>query len=439
MNEVEIIKPINKSKVSDEVTELKRYFADRWWSSNKELPNLGQKTDYWYKRRKEKETNKFIKQFIRMIKQFSEVEDECNIWKENIRDLIDNFIKGSDLISGQDREILFNNDLFQSTEKFVYEARKFDSTIKVEDIGQAMRNVWIMNIIQLLFGKKVQYTPSIFGYSMLYPYTDNYLDNTEISREEKNEIGIRFEKRLKGESIEPKNKYEENLFRLVTRIESEYERSSYPHVYESLLSIHKAQAKSLQQQGKKTGPYEEDILGISIEKGGTSVLADAYLVNGKLTQKEANFFFGYGVLLQICDDLQDAKNDLENDHMTIVSQLSEKWPLDNITNGLINFTFEIIEKTQCFSCSNIEDLKELIRKNCLQLILFSVAQNRNLYSRKYYNQIKQYFPYRDRYMTKAYNRIKKKYSKLKKSYNGVKTEVIITSALNQVMKEKELV
>jgi hypothetical protein len=61
--------------------------------------------------------------------------------------------------------------------------------------------------------------------------------------------------------------------------------------------------------------YEKDILAMSIEKGGSSVLADAYLINGTLTEKEATFFFGYGVLLQICDDLQDGKKDLQEQHM----------------------------------------------------------------------------------------------------------------------------
>ena len=54
------------------------------------------------------------------------------------------------------------------------DARKFDDDLPIGDIMQAMRNVWISNALQLLFGKEVYYSKANFAYSMLYPYTDNY-------------------------------------------------------------------------------------------------------------------------------------------------------------------------------------------------------------------------------------------------------------------------
>ena len=47
----------------------------------------------------------------------------------------------------------------------------------LQEIGQAMRNVWIMNISQVLLNVEVKFTNAIFAYSMLYPYTDNILDD----------------------------------------------------------------------------------------------------------------------------------------------------------------------------------------------------------------------------------------------------------------------
>lgn len=41
------------------------------------------------------------------------------------------------------------------------------------------------NALQLLFGKEVYYSKANFAYSMLYPYTDNYLDNTNIDKNDK--------------------------------------------------------------------------------------------------------------------------------------------------------------------------------------------------------------------------------------------------------------
>lgn len=429
MNQANMTKSVHHTEVYNQVLDLKKYFTNIWWDTSKEFPRLDNKTSYWDKRRKEKEVNRFINKFIKSIKEYPANEDKRKIWKENINEAIDSFIDKSGLFSMEDKDLLLNRGLLQLTEKFIKEARDFDPSMKLEDIGQAMRNVWIMNIIQMLLDKNIDITPSVFSYSMLYPYTDNYLDDKDISREDKIRISNRFEKRLAGYPIKPENEYEEHIFELVRKIEEEYDRGSYPSVFESLLSMHWAQIKSLNQQGERTGPYEKDILGISFEKGGISVLADAYLVNGSLTEEQAIFFFGYGVLLQICDDLQDGESDFRNGHMTIVSQLVGKWPLDNITNMLINFTFDHLENTHCFKNSDVKKLKELIGKNCIQLILFSVALSKKLYTKEYFNEIKQYFPYTERYMRNIHKKLKKKFIKLEESYNGTKTEKIVMEAL----------
>ncbi|MEQ8198350.1 MAG: hypothetical protein ABRQ27_10135 [Clostridiaceae bacterium] len=421
----------NELEVSKKVSKFVNLYSDIWWSTNTDFPELPQETGYWYKRNQEKETDKFVDQFFKAIEQFPAGEKERENWKQKIQLMIDRFIDKSDLISEKDKEILLKEDMLQATESFVNEVKNFNPDIDIDDIGQAIRNVWIMNLIQLLFSKKPQLTPSIFGYSMLYPYTDNYLDNTQISTEEKIRITNVFQRRLSGEKLLPGNDYETSLFKLVSKIEKQYDRSIYPEVFESLLCIHNAQRKSLQQQDSISGPYEKDILGISIEKGGISVLADAYLVNGILTEREAAFFFGYGMLLQICDDLQDVKEDFINRHMTVISQLFKKWPLDNVTNKLISFTNRLLDDMDCFNCENKDELKSLIYRNCINLILFAAAKNKKMYSRRYFNKIMKHFPYRAKYMQKLYAKLKKKYSNINESYNGVETSQIFLYALKR--------
>jgi len=420
----------NESKVSKQVHNFVSSFINTWWNTNKDLPDLKNITTYQHKKKQERLTNKFIDSFVKSIKSFPTGEQNQKIWKKNIDILIDEFIDNSDLINKEDKNILFTDALLKNTEAFVKEAQSFDSNMSIEHIDQAMRNLWIMNILQMLLGKSPRLTPSVFSYSMLYPYTDNFLDSNDISKEEKLKISNTFEKRLRGENPKPTSEYEKQLFNLIDKIESEFDRSKDIEVFQSLLCIQKAQIQSLMQQEKITGPYERDILGISIEKGGSSVLADAYIVNGTLTEEEAKFFFGYGILLQICDDLQDAKEDLKNGHMTIISQLASKWPLDNVTNALINFTFDLLDNANFLSPPNIDSLKELIRKNCLQLILFAIAKNKKLYSKDYFKIVQAYFPYTPRYMRNLYNRLRKKYSNIKESYNGVETSKIILYALN---------
>ena len=52
------------------------------------------------------------------------------------------------------------------------------------DVVQACRNAWTVCGIQPLVGI-MRMTPAIVGYSLLYPYRDNYLDDEGISTQRK--------------------------------------------------------------------------------------------------------------------------------------------------------------------------------------------------------------------------------------------------------------
>src|ERR1019366_6441257 len=60
-------------------------------------------------------------------------------------------------------------------------ARQFDPTLSMPDIVQACRNAWTACGLQPLLGEPIALTPSILGYSLLYPYTDNFLYRVDVS------------------------------------------------------------------------------------------------------------------------------------------------------------------------------------------------------------------------------------------------------------------
>ena len=103
-------------------------------------------------------------------------------------------------------------------------------------------------------------------------------------------------------------------------IERLYPRAEFPEVYLSLRAIHHAQMRSLDQQDGARTWDERALLALSIAKGGASVLTDACLVRGSLTEDKAEFMFAYGVVLQLMDDLQDIRDDLANRHLTIFTR-----------------------------------------------------------------------------------------------------------------------
>lgn len=286
-------------------------------------------------------------------------------------------------------------------------------------------------MLQQAFGEKIKFNNAIFGYSMLYPYTDNYLDNTEITIEDKVKFNDRFSKRLIGEKIIGINENEEKVYKLVQLIESEFPRENYNDVYESLNLIHKGQMLSLNQQEEESIPYEKDILGISMKKGGASVIADGNLIRGKMSEKEAEFSYGYGFLLQLGDDLQDIKSDKENEHITVMPQLAGLYKLDSIANKLINFTIKVIDDAECFVCKNDTELKNLIKNNCNYMVLFAIVDNKEYFSEKYIETIDEYLPFTLEYCEGLKERINKKFKDLKKEYQGVPLEEILMYFIEQ--------
>lgn len=419
---------MNSLVVYNMVEKLKYKYMKLWWSTNKCFPALSGTFSLKEKFLKEKHMNKFLNDLFTHLKQCPKDENQQVAWRVTLWDMIKTFGHDSgfteDEINGD-----FSKSLPLITHKFICNVKEFDNTISLDKMVQALRNVWIMNILQVLFNIKVESTPSVFAYSMLYPYTDNYLDNTEISFQDKKYINERFKLKLEGKKIECSNPHEETLFNLVDMIEDQYPRASYTELYESLLCIHSAQCNSLTQHKVITSPYELDILGISTEKGGTSVLADAYLVNGKLSVAQADFVFAYGTLLQFCDDLQDTKDDLNNGHMTMFSETCGKWTLDNITNALFDFSFKIIDLDEGFTSDESYKMKGFLKKNLVFLIFEAVSQNYNLYSKEYIKNIEKYYPFRMSYTRNLYKKIKNNYLRFK-SIHGYSIDDVILIATN---------
>jgi len=265
-------------------------------------------------------------------------------------------------------------------EQFAGEAREFDQSIDGESIYQAARNVLIMNTFQMFFDVPLVLTPSIFAYSLLYPYTDNFLDDSQVSHLSKREFVDRLGLRLSGVPVDAQTLHEERVFRLVEIIESEFDRARFPQVFESLVGIHNAQKRSMLQHGDSRSRTEADLLDISVEKGGTSVLADGCLVAGELSPEEAEFFFEFGVLLQLIDDLQDLEEDISRGHHTIFGLTEQDEALDNLTNRLFAFTRLALRRAPVAPSSQRHAALRLIDRGCRLLILEAVACNESYYS-----------------------------------------------------------
>lgn len=399
-------------KVFEDVERLKSKYIKLWWEMDSCISSLKSYTNE-ERQAKQKQLDICIDNLFSQIKYMPVEEEKRAAWTSTLKETLKREAKQNLDIKNKELESIIIDGFMDVAEEFISSVRKFDNSIKMMDIMQAMRNVWIMNLIQVIANKKVEHTSSIFAYSMLYPYTDNYLDDISITNSEKQQFNARLKRRIEGEDIRPKNTHEEKIYKLLKMIETQYSRDVYPGVFESILSIHVGQCKSLAQQCSLTSPYENDVLSISAEKGGASVLADAYLVCGQLDEKLADLMFGFGFVLQLIDDLQDAKEDLANKSMTVFSQTLKGFELDAVTNKLISFTIKAMNFERYSESVYVVDIKELILSNTLIMIFEAIWRNKEFYSKRYIKDIQKYSPISFKYLKKTNKKVKKEMKKIK--------------------------
>ncbi len=295
-------------------------------------------------------------------------------------------------------------------------ARRFDSSISSEDMFQACRNAWVACGLQSLFGQTMSVTPSIFAYSMLYPYSDNYLDDASVSGAAKRSFSGRFRARLEGRAVLPANGREEAIWELVGLIESEYDRAGYPSVYRSLLAIHESQEESIRLTGHGFVPRAGEVVDVRwlvFAKGGDSVLADAYLAAGDLTTAEARFAFAWGVLLQLGDDLQDIREDAAAGIRTLFSHALGRETLDDLTNQTFHFAHQVLSRMDELE-SAPPALKELIRQSTFSLLIRAAGAAREHYSQPYIARLETCSPFRFAFLDRRREQLARRQDLLEK-------------------------
>jgi hypothetical protein len=302
-------------------------------------------------------------------------------------------------------EAVYDARFLDSTRRFLQAARDFDPGLSIDSAYQALRNVWIMNSLQFDLGLPVEHTDAVFAYSMVYPYLDNVLDDVGTTEAEKLALVAKLKAWLEGTERGADSPREQKLRDLVSIIERRYARPDFPDVYRSLLAIYNAQVKSLLQQRAAASPSPKDILAISLEKGGTSVLADGYLVAGRLEPADEDFCFGFGTFLQLADDLQDIAEDARCGHRTLFSRRTGRAPLDGQAVKLGRYLAAVLDRGRPGATASRSALCDAIGSGLSLMFLESVGKNPAYFSRSFVRRSKQSFPVRFSYLRKLRRRL----------------------------------
>ena len=348
-------------------------------------------------RKKENETlvQEFSQKIQKKLRRKPKDKERQNEWEQDLE---------QDFMQLMEREKILNLsewmspellDAFKNeTKHFVNRVREFDETLTPAQIWQTLRNYFIYAMIVDMQGKEQNAGNPILAYSLLYPYTDNYIDDEHILVQDKERYNQMIAMKLKGESVAPGNSLEEKTCRLLDMILKSYEGPAKKKVAGTLLQLLEAQNNSIRQQKKDI--TEEQILEISMWKGSTSVLADYLFATTDWTEYEENFYLKFGFLLQLVDDLQDIDEDRKSGSHTIMTEAEKQQKLEQYTNRLLWFTWNVIRE---FDPINLE-LKGFVLKYCVEISLITTAMNQQFFSEEYIRALEPYLPFSGDFLKK---------------------------------------
>ncbi len=397
----EAVRPAFSVRIDD----LVRKVCAAWENTPTAFPDLSRTYEPEEQRAHERALEKFLGETAGW--NFSSVPDAGSA--ERLKLSVMSFLPKLFPLSGFRRADHFFDRCWASTWKFIRDARRFDPSIRAEEVYQALRNVLIVNSIQAYLGLDIAMTPSAFAYSLLYPYTDNHLDDNSVADADRGRFLADVRKLLSGEKVSLSGPLLMKVARLISMIDEEHPRSSFPDLHESLLAIHAAQERSITGHSRAGGTPDESLLALSVEKGGTSVLADAYLAAGDISDEAAEFMVGYGAALQLIDDLQDMAEDRANSHRTVFTCLAPGRPVEETTNRLLNFTRRVLDSSGRLPSPDARALGDFSAASCCLLVTEAAACATGACGGAYLRRLEPYSQFSFEYLRALRERLRREY------------------------------
>ena len=334
----------------------------------------------------------YQKAFQKKAKCFSTDLEKQQVWRNEIWNLVHEFM-GREQVLGISQYM--SPDLFGAFEEqakvFVRKTRAFDRELLLPQIWQGIRNFFIYAMIQDFLGHKQNCIDPVFSYSLLYPYTDNFIDDPGQNRDQKAKYNHMIEEVLHGKSVNPDTSVERKTVLLLQKIQDYYSGDKKKEIENLLLLMLKAQEESIRQGAGhhlEKPISEEELLKILSFKGGISVLNDYAFHVGELDETEAAFYLAFGFLLQLSDDLQDFVEDEQEHCQTLMVRAKQNGKLEKTVNRLLHYIWHVITDYQ----PRNKRLKEFAIKNCVQMVLLTVGTHREAFSEAYLKEIEKHLP-----------------------------------------------
>jgi hypothetical protein len=147
------------------------------------------------------------------------------------------------------------------------------------------------------------------------------------------------------------------------------------------VAILDAQTLSLEQHVRFEDADEKKIMRITVEKGGTSVLADEFVSHPCPTARSMLFSFAFGFALQIVDDIQDMVTDANDGQQTIMTLASDpRKPIRRLCHFL-----------ELILCGD-SVIEHGMRQMCYTMVLKQVARVADSFDAEFLTQCESFCP-----------------------------------------------
>jgi hypothetical protein len=339
-------------------------------------------------------------EFQKQIKSFPKIPLGRKKWKQKVFHLVKTSLHNENMLNVH--QAMNSERIDQLTEEikeFLRQERKFAPELSFADLGQAVRNYIVYTMFKEIHNDQSGFHAAAYAYSMLYPFTDNYIDHSNYTEKQKLEYNRIIYDKIHGFIVHPADLHQEKTCELLQTIISSYERNGSSCISQLLLMMLDAQECSIRQQNKAFPLSAEERLEISIYKGGISVLIDRYFVEKDITPEDLKFYLGFGFFLQLADDLQDIKEDSQLGHSTLFTlDLNSTWE-EKTVNRLLNYINHIMKLYQPIN----NNFKNFVLSASRFLIYTSVFRSREYFSEEYLKQLEEYMPVTASYMENILN------------------------------------
>jgi hypothetical protein len=393
-----------------------------WLTSSNNFPDFLSEISYETKMNNEQYIQAFSNDFQKLVKSFPRMPLRRRAWNKKMMNLVKDILHNETIIGLHNSVDHRTIDAFlEELKEFLRHVRSFSPELAFYDIGQAIRNYIVYIMFKEIIQVKSDFDIAGFGYSMLYPFTDNYIDSQSTSEQEKKEYNQIIRDKIEGKEVRPKSEHQFKTCELLQYIESKYPRETDSTIFQLLLMMLEAQEYSLRQDNKNFLLTDEDRLDISLYKGGISVLVDRYIASDKLAEEDIFFYLGMGFFLQLADDLQDIREDSISGHQTIFTSNLNCEQEELLVNKLLQFIHQIAEQ---YHAKN-EPFKDFIIYSCYQLIFSSVIGSKEFFSEEYLKQIERYLPVTYPFLEKMQsNQFENKDIKMQSKYLNILDELL---------------